>query len=204
MNQTRLQLAMTCPRYQESGESLVCMTPASEGKDVSITLNTYIVSLCKKEICSSNHQVLVPLTGSMYVPGLLTQPEKVVVDIGTGYYVEKDSTAAQEYFNRKVKFVTENMERVQAIGNEKAKIRCSASASLNMRLLFPSLLYKSDIFPQGAGDGRDAGEVEGSVQRAGGGKGETIEDLFTHLTSNRLISVALINLHQPTACFIIH
>lgn len=39
---TRLQLAMTCPRYQESGESLVCMTPASEGKDVSIT-NTYIV-----------------------------------------------------------------------------------------------------------------------------------------------------------------
>ena len=138
----------------------------------------------------------------MYVPGLLTQPEKVVVDIGTGYYVEKDSTAAQEYFNRKVKFVTENMERVQAIGNEKAKIRCSASASLNMRLLFPSLSYKSDIFPQGAGDGCDAGEVEGSVQRAGGGKGETIENLFTHLTSNRLISVALINLHQPTACFI--
>ena len=77
----------------------------------------------------------------MYVPGLLTQPEKVVVDIGTGYYVEKDSTAAQEYFNRKVKFVTENMERVQAIGNEKAKIRCSASASLNLRLLFPSLSY---------------------------------------------------------------
>ena len=67
--------------------------------------------------------MLVPLTGSMYVPGLLTQPEKVVVDIGTGYYVEKDSTAAQEYFTRKVKFVTENMERVQAIGNEKAKIR---------------------------------------------------------------------------------
>ena len=64
----------------------------------------------------------------MYVPGLMTQPEKVVVDIGTGYYVEKDSTAAQEYFNRKVKFVTENRERVQAIGNEKAKIRCSTSA----------------------------------------------------------------------------
>merc|ERR1712179_348531 len=84
----------------ESGESLVCMTPASEGKDG-----------------------LVPLTGSMYVPGLLTQPEKVVVDIGTGYYVEKSSKNAQEYFNRKVKFVTENMERVQSIGNEKAKIR---------------------------------------------------------------------------------
>ena len=72
---------------------------------------------------SEGKEVLVPLTGSMYVPGVLAQPQKVVVDIGTGYYIEKDSSAAQEYFNRKVKFVTENMERVQAIGNEKAKIR---------------------------------------------------------------------------------
>merc|ERR1711864_60535 len=67
--------------------------------------------------------VLVPLTGSMYVPGALSQPNKVIVDIGTGYYVEKESAEAQKYFERKVKFVTENMERVQAIGNEKAKIR---------------------------------------------------------------------------------
>ena len=59
----------------------------------------------------------------MYVPGQLVNPDKVVVDIGTGYYVEKSSKNAQEYFSRKVKFVTENMERVQAIGNEKAKIR---------------------------------------------------------------------------------
>ena len=72
---------------------------------------------------SDGKDVLVPLTGSMYVPGKLTNPGKVVVDIGTGYYVEKDSKAAQDYFNRKVKFVTDNMERVQSIGNEKAKIR---------------------------------------------------------------------------------
>ena len=72
---------------------------------------------------SEGKAVLVPLTGSMYVPGQLSNPSKVIVDIGTGYYVEKESSAAQDYFNRKVKYVTENMERVQAIGNEKAKIR---------------------------------------------------------------------------------
>ena len=87
-------------RFQESGDALNCMTDANSNKDV-----------------------LVPLTGSMYVPGTLANPEKVIVDIGTGYYVEKQSKAAQEYFNRKVKYVTENMERVQGIGNEKAKIR---------------------------------------------------------------------------------
>ena len=87
-------------RFQESGDSLSKMNPESDGKDV-----------------------LVPLTGSMYVPGQLSNPGKVIVDIGTGYYVEKDSKQAADYFNRKVKYVTENMERVQSIGNEKAKIR---------------------------------------------------------------------------------
>lgn len=32
---------------------------------------------------------LLPLTASLYVPGKLSDPEKVIVDIGTGYYVEK-------------------------------------------------------------------------------------------------------------------
>ena len=48
------------------------------------------------------HEVLVPLTGSMYVPGVIKQTEKVLVDVGTGYYVEKDIPAARDYFNRKV------------------------------------------------------------------------------------------------------
>jgi prefoldin alpha subunit len=93
-------LKLAQAKFQESGDSLNCMSASNEGKPV-----------------------LVPLTGSMYVPGTLSQPEKVIVDIGTGYYIEKESKAAQEYFNRKVKYVTENMERVQGIGNEKAKIR---------------------------------------------------------------------------------
>jgi len=93
-----LKLAQS--KFQESGDSLSKMNPESDGKDV-----------------------LVPLTGSMYVPGQLSNPGKVIVDIGTGYYVEKESSKAADYFNRKVKYVTENMERVQAIGNEKAKIR---------------------------------------------------------------------------------
>lgn len=35
--------------------------------------------------------MLVPLTSSLYVPGRITDPEHVVVDIGTGYYVKKVS-----------------------------------------------------------------------------------------------------------------
>ena len=37
------------------------------------------------------------------------------------YYIEKDTDSAKEYFTKKVKYVTEQMEKVQAIGNEKIK-----------------------------------------------------------------------------------
>jgi prefoldin alpha subunit len=34
-------------------------------------------------------EILVPLTSSLYVKGRLTDREKVLVDVGTGFYVEK-------------------------------------------------------------------------------------------------------------------
>jgi len=35
--------------------------------------------------------ILVPLTTSLYVPGKLADTENVIVDVGTGFYVEKVS-----------------------------------------------------------------------------------------------------------------
>jgi prefoldin alpha subunit len=34
-------------------------------------------------------EILVPLTSSLYVKGKLADREKVIVDVGTGFYVEK-------------------------------------------------------------------------------------------------------------------
>jgi len=87
-------------RFQESGDSLVKLTPDNQ-----------------------DNEILVPLTGSMYVPGKLSNPNKVLVDVGTGYYLEKDIEPAKEYFTKKVKYVSEQIEKVQGIGNEKNKIR---------------------------------------------------------------------------------
>jgi hypothetical protein len=33
--------------------------------------------------------LLVPLTASLYVPGVLADSQNVIVDVGTGFYVEK-------------------------------------------------------------------------------------------------------------------
>lgn len=34
-------------------------------------------------------EILVPLTNSLYVKGNISSPDRVLVDIGTGFYVEK-------------------------------------------------------------------------------------------------------------------
>lgn len=36
-----------------------------------------------------NKEILVPLTGSMYVKGVINNIDKFIIDVGTGYYVEK-------------------------------------------------------------------------------------------------------------------
>lgn len=70
-----------------------------------------------------DHPVLVPLTSSMYVPGIIKKVDNVVIDIGTGYYAEKDLTSAKDYFKRKIEFVSEQLEKIETFGNEKSKIR---------------------------------------------------------------------------------
>lgn len=38
-------------------------------------------------VCAGK-KILVPLTASLYVPGYLDDADKVLVDVGTGYFVE--------------------------------------------------------------------------------------------------------------------
>jgi len=87
-------------RFQESGSCLEKITSNTEGSDV-----------------------LVPLTGSMYVTGKLADANNVIVDIGTGYYAEKNIDDAKNYFKRKVEYVTEQMEKIQQVGVERTKLR---------------------------------------------------------------------------------
>jgi len=61
---------------------------------------------------SDGAQVMVPLTGSLYVRGRFSDDTKLVVDIGTNFYVEKTRPEAIEFFDRKIKYVEENMEKI--------------------------------------------------------------------------------------------
>lgn len=62
---------------------------------------------------------MVPLTSSLYVSGVLDSTEKVLVDIGTGYYVEKTPEEATSFCKRKVLMLKNNMEKLHELIFEK-------------------------------------------------------------------------------------
>ncbi|XP_064086747.1 prefoldin subunit 5-like [Macrobrachium nipponense] len=99
-NDSLQQLKIAQLKFNESGECVNKITPETKGKEI-----------------------LVPLTSCMYVPGTISDAEKLLIDIGTGYYIERDVEGAKDYFTRKVKFVTEQMEKIQKIASEKSKVR---------------------------------------------------------------------------------
>ncbi|KAM3418738.1 hypothetical protein BST61_g4712 [Cercospora zeina] len=80
-----------------------------------------IVSI-KNGVASSTEgkPLLVPLTSSLYVPGTLADTEKVLVDVGTGFYVEKDVASAQKFYDGKIEELGKNIKELENIVNGKA------------------------------------------------------------------------------------
>lgn len=55
----------------------------------------------------------MPLTASLYVPGVIASANQVLVDIGTGYYVNKTTEEAVELIDRKIQMVVQRAASIQ-------------------------------------------------------------------------------------------
>ncbi|XP_059173595.1 prefoldin subunit 5-like [Physella acuta] len=71
------------------------------------------------QLGASGADILVPLTASMYVPGKLSEDNDLLIDIGTGYFVSMSKVKAQDFFKRKIEYLTKNIEKVQPILQDK-------------------------------------------------------------------------------------
>ena len=66
---------------------------------------------------------MVPLTSSLYVPGVMEDNNNVLVEVGAGYFIEKSTVDASSYCERKVKGLTENCGKVgQLIQGKKMQL----------------------------------------------------------------------------------
>ena len=64
--------------------------------------------------------ILVPLTTSLYVPGMLASHDKVLVDVGTGFFVEKTTEDAKTFYMDKTKELGQNLKELEGILQGKA------------------------------------------------------------------------------------
>jgi prefoldin alpha subunit len=70
---------------------------------------------------AANDTILIPLNTSLYVPGKIVEPEKVIVELGTGYFCEKTVPAATELIDRKMQLVAKSIETVEQVGMNKRR-----------------------------------------------------------------------------------
>lgn len=57
--------------------------------------------------------IMVPLTASLYVPGKVHDNNKFLVELGTGFYVEKTARESQEFLDRKLKLIDVNSNNIR-------------------------------------------------------------------------------------------
>ena len=91
-------LSKAVSRYHSSGSAIEELSKETVGKDM-----------------------LVPLTESLYVPGKIAAVDKVLLDVGTGYFIEHDTEKGIDYCKRKVNFIRDNMEKLMELVGKKRK-----------------------------------------------------------------------------------
>ncbi|OAY74662.1 probable prefoldin subunit 5 [Ananas comosus] len=79
-------------------------------------------------------KLLVPLTASLYVPGTLDDADKVLVDVGTGYFIEKTMAEGKDYCERKINLLKSNFDELVEMASKKKSIADEAGLVLQAKL----------------------------------------------------------------------
>ncbi|PJF18084.1 Prefoldin-domain-containing protein [Paramicrosporidium saccamoebae] len=79
--------ALTLQELQILGESFVQLKQAQDRFVQNISTLTSLKSALPEQ------ELMIPLTSSVYIKGVLANKDSVTVDIGTGYFVEKVAKA---------------------------------------------------------------------------------------------------------------
>ena len=77
---------------------------------------------------NEGQNLLVPASASLYIPGKILDNKKFMVDIGTGYYVEKSADAAISFYQKKVEKLDKESVQIQDIIKEKTQYSLSIEA----------------------------------------------------------------------------
>ncbi|XP_019163707.1 PREDICTED: probable prefoldin subunit 5 [Ipomoea nil] len=103
-------------------------------KTATARLGVASTALSDLSLRPQGKKMLVPLTASLYVPGTLDDADKVLVDIGTGYYVEKTMAEGKDYCERKINLLQSNYDQLLDVTTKKKSIADEAGVILQAKL----------------------------------------------------------------------
>ena len=112
LKQNMAQLQNGVKRYHTSGRAIEALKDETGGKEM-----------------------LVPLTSSLYVPGIHGDTDTILLDIGTGYFVEKSPEDGVDYCKRKVNMVRENMEKLLEFIQQKQNQAAQVNQVFNAKVM---------------------------------------------------------------------
>ncbi|KAL3229949.1 Prefoldin subunit 5 [Nakaseomyces bracarensis] len=69
----------------------------------------------------AQQKILIPGSSSLYIPGTVVDNQKFMVDIGTGYYVEKGTDDAIAFYQKKIDKLNSESVQIQNIIKDKSQ-----------------------------------------------------------------------------------
>ncbi|GFE55332.1 prefoldin subunit 5 [Babesia ovis] len=76
---------------------------------------------CLNDFNGRHNEIQLPLTSLVYVPGEIANPGKVLVAVGTGYFIEMTTDKARDFYDRKIEVVEEQLRKLHTICSAKNK-----------------------------------------------------------------------------------
>ena len=70
---------------------------------------------------NKSQKLLIPASASLYLPGRVKDNQKFMVDIGTGYYVEKNAKDAIAFYEKKIEKLNSESTQIQNIIKDKSQ-----------------------------------------------------------------------------------
>lgn len=84
---------------------------------------------------SKGGDLLVPMTASLYLPGKVVQKDRFMVDIGTGYFVEKDAESARKVYLKKLSKLGDDSKKLKEILVQKNEILNNLTLVLRKKVM---------------------------------------------------------------------
>ena len=122
-------------KQQEEGRLQALTSRYSQLRAAAARLNAAQIAVSEFSPALEGKHVMVPLTGSLYVPARIKDANKLMVELGTGFFVDMTAKDTSLFLGRKLKLVDANSENVTKVIQVTRQNLDSVSMAMQGKLL---------------------------------------------------------------------